>query len=67
MKVGDLIKYRNRIPSDPPYADIGGHGVWGTIGIVIRIVNGKYIDCVDFNGDILICLIDDVEIINASG
>ena len=73
MKVGDLIKYRDRIPTDPHPRDIFGGGSWGDMGIVIDIINeqwepfGDYVPSivyVDFGGDRVICKQEDVEVIN---
>ena len=68
MKVGDLIKYRSRKPTDPHPDDVGEFVVWDCIGIIIEIVKGtpwiRYIDII--NGDHITCKRKDVEVINES-
>ncbi|MBK26102.1 MAG: hypothetical protein CME70_19045 [Halobacteriovorax sp.] len=38
MKVGDLVKYRDRLPTDPMVRD----GEWGKTGIVIMITEEAF-------------------------
>jgi hypothetical protein len=73
MKVGDLVKYRERIPTDPEPSIVGDLGAWGNIGIVIEVFSMRWgnekiptpsIEYVDFNGDKIICKTVEVEVIN---
>ena len=65
MKVGDLIRYRSRKPSDPHPDVVEGLGVWGCVGIVIEIMRGTaWVKYVDMNGDHITCKKKDVEVIN---
>ena len=73
MKIGDLVRYRDRRPTDP--LPDGRHDGWGLIGIVMRILEEPYgpngerepsIEYVDSNGDWIICKQEDVEVINES-
>jgi len=74
MKIGDLVKYRNRIPSDPHPKDAGEHGAWGNMGIVVKIFLAdwglKYdvpsIEYIDFDGDFIICKDVDLEVIDGN-
>lgn len=72
MKVGDLIKYRDRIPADPDPKGIED-GAWGSIGIVISVFEAEWgtggppipsVEYVDFAGDYVICKQEDLEVIN---
>ena len=73
MKVGDLVRYRDRIPTDPHPRDIYGGGAWGSFGIVISVFEAEWgttgvlipsLEYVDFDGDWVICKQEDVEVIN---
>ena len=67
MKVGDLIKYRDRKPTDPHPDDVGDFGAWGCIGIVIEIMKDiTWIKYIDVNGDHVTCKREDVEVISES-
>jgi hypothetical protein len=73
MKVGDLVKYREWIPTDPEPNTVGDFGAWGNVGIVIGVFEMRWgignkltpsIEYVDFDGDRILCKISEVEIIN---
>tara|TARA_R100000808_G_C2071379_1_gene98753 strand:+ start:356 stop:607 length:252 start_codon:yes stop_codon:yes gene_type:complete len=73
MKIGDLIRYRGRKPTDPHPGVVGNLGTWKTLGVVVRFTKAAYditgemfpsVEYVDFNGDHIICKCEDVEVIN---
>ena len=75
MKVGDLVRYRDRIPTDPHPKDVGDGAGWGSIGVVISVFEAEWgtiglfvpsVEYVDFAGDWIICKQEDVEVINES-
>ena len=68
MEVGDLIRYREKIPTDPDIAD----GVWGDIGIVTMITMARFagkkneaaIEYLGSDGLWYMARVEDVEVIN---
>ena len=70
MKIGDLVKYRDRIKTDPEPDGI--HDGWGNMGIVVKIFSANWgldlnvpsVEYVDLDGDWIICKQEDVEVIN---
>ena len=73
MKVGDLVRYRDRIPTDPYPSSISHCGAWGSMGIVISVFEAEWgvigvlipsLEFIDFDGDWIICKQEDVEVIN---
>jgi hypothetical protein len=73
MKVGDLVRYRDRRLSDPHPSDAGEYGAWGNVGVVVKVFKAEWgtkhifkpsIEYVDFYGDRVMCKQIDVEVIN---
>ena len=73
MKLGDLIRYRDRIPTDPLPEDVGDGAAWGSIGVIIGLFECEWgtigariptVEYIDLNGDWVICKQEDVEVIN---
>lgn len=68
MEVGDLIKYRDKLPTDPDVID----GSWGRIGIVMLVTMARFKDhkleaAVEYlgaDGDWFLARIEDVEVIS---
>ena len=64
MKVGDLVRYRDRIPTDPYPSSISHCAAWGSMGIVISVFEAEWgvigvlipsLEFIDFDGDWIIC------------
>lgn len=75
MKIGDLIKYRDRIPSDPDPKDAGEGAAWGSMGVVVSVFEAEWgtdgppipsVEYIDFAGDCVISKQEDLEVISAS-
>jgi hypothetical protein len=73
MNIGDMIRYRDRLPTDPDPSAFPDNGFsWGEIGIITDLLKAKFrtneyepaIEYLDKNGDWTIARIDDVEVIN---
>ena len=73
MKVGDLVRYRDRRPTDPPphpwHID---SGEWGRMGIVIWVGKAEWqrdvivpvLEYVNLDGDLCYCKQEDMVVIN---
>ena len=73
MKVGDLVKYRDRISSDPTPEVAGEAACWGDVGIVIDIFETQWqepglyepsIIFINTEGEKMVCRQAEVEVIN---
>lgn len=70
MKVGDLVKYRDRKSTDPPPP-----GSWGEVGLIISVATDRFredfkeasIEYMNDDGDFIIARQDDVEVISENG
>jgi hypothetical protein len=69
MKVGDMVRYRDRIPTDPLPP-----GSWGRTGVIIELTMDRFREIFDepaaeymnIHGDFVIARRADLEVINES-
>jgi len=75
VKPGDMIRYRDRKETDPHPSDVGEMGRWGTTGIIVRLLDARYvpegkvlpsIEYIDDVGDWVVCKQSDVEVISST-
>ena len=75
MKVGDLVRYRDRRPTDPfPNPWCVDSEVWGRMGIVIWVGKAEWqrdvivpvLEYINLDGDLCYCKQDDMVVINGS-
>ena len=74
MKIGDIVKHRDRIPTDPHPNDVGKYGGWGCVGIVVEIYQPNstlgrpsiWIRYIDSKGDSVLCKKENLEVISES-
>jgi hypothetical protein len=67
MKVGDMVRYRNRIPTDPPPP-----GSWGRTGVIIELTMDRFrevfdepaVEYMSHFGDFIVARRDDLEVIS---
>lgn len=73
MQPGDMIRYRDRIETDPPRSEVGDLGRWGTHGIIVEIMSKSWPPdrepvpsalYVDEDGDFILCKLDDLEMVS---
>ena len=70
MKVGDLVRHRDRLPADPPRTGGRSDG-WGEIGVVIKLKEDIFkgncpepaAEILNQDGDILLIRSEDLEIV----
>lgn len=74
MKVGDLVRYRDRRPTDPiPNPWCADFGEWGRVGIVISVGEAEWqrnvivpvLEYINLDGDLCYCRQEDMVVINA--
>ena len=70
MNVGDLVRYRDRIPTDPPKTG-GNRDGWGILGVVIKVIRwnkkSNRLDALEIItpvGDNILVKMADVEILS---
>jgi hypothetical protein len=69
VKVGDMVRYRTRIPTDPPPP-----GSWGRTGIVIELTIDRFrekfdepaVEYINHHGDIISARQADLEVLSES-
>jgi len=76
MKPGDMIRYRERISTDPDPSNFPTTDMfcWGMTGIIVRLLNARFGTCkhesaieyLDINGDFHTAKTKDVELISES-
>lgn len=73
MQPGDMIRYRDRIETDPRKEDVGDRGRWGTHGIIVEIMSEPWPPSgdrkptalyIDEDGDFILCKLEDLEVIS---
>ena len=70
FNVGDLVRYRDRIPTDPPKTG-GNRDGWGILGVVIKVIRwnkkSNRLDALEIItpvGDNILVKMADVEILS---
>jgi len=76
VKIGDIVKHRDRISTDPHPDDVGEYGGWGCVGVVVEVYQpgqtwqiGKpsvWIRYIDSKGDSVLCKKENLEVISES-
>lgn len=76
MKSGDLVKYRDRIDTDPHPEELIARGIergrWNTLGVVIKTMKTTWppdglledsVEIIDEEGDFVVCKQSDLSVI----
>ena len=73
MKIGDYVRYRDRVDTDPPFSGDPNRDGWGNMGIVTKLSEAVFYDdkpepaveFLDSKGDFHLARVADVHVISS--